>query len=372
MSVTVANRLIQGPGGLSDLGRLALAFIDGGVEWLNWAVSDPAARYALADESALLAAVQTGLHDTPFTLLPQLGLLLSPVKLLTLSLADLTTLAKAERGDATPAVSALTPKIFTDHRLTSQTELAAGLSNLTELGVADAAVFQAMTLEERVAVASLLRLPDPPAAGSLVLQKEAAAFGVEHGRSPMAFVDFYKTYMFMAAKSGAWAATPDQRLAAANAAVMTLQPLLFSALDCPQVDGLVAPAVVAAAVKDWLMMGRLVGFSRISQGVLQIVQHTTYSQETGDDARRMVAAYLMGAQRLLASTTPTGGFMGQDGASSALPLESVDHLAELHLAANGAITLSGFRRKPAPALTPAAPPPGPPPPPPVSVAKEIA
>jgi hypothetical protein len=354
MTVTLANRLIQGPGGLSDPGRLALACIDGGVEWLQWAVGDPAARYDLPDESALLAGVQTGLHDTPLALLPRIGLVVSPVKLLTLSPSDLSTLAKAEGGDTSPAVMALTPKIFADHRLTSQAELAAGLANLTELGVADAPVFQAMTLEDRTALVGLLRMPDLAAAGSPVLQKEAAAFAVDQARSPQAFVDFYKTYLFMTAKPGVSAATADQRLACATTAVMTLQPLLFGALDCPRVDGLVAPAVVATAVKDWLMMGRQIGFARISQGVLNIVQHTTYAQETGDDARRIVAAYLIGAQGLLASTAPTGGVMGQDGASSTLPLESIDQQAELHLGPSGAVTLSGYRRKAAPAPTPRA------------------
>jgi hypothetical protein len=41
--------------------------------------------------------------------------------------------------------------------------------------------------------------------------------------------------------------------------------------------------------------------------------------------------------------------MGQDGASSTLPLESIDQQAELHLGQSGAVTLSGFRRKSAPA-----------------------
>ncbi|MHB8285714.1 MAG: hypothetical protein ACYDD1_13680 [Caulobacteraceae bacterium] len=348
MSLTVANRLIQGLSGLSEHGRLALAFIDGGVEWVQWAVNDPAARYALADESALLAAIQEGLHDTPYTLLPHLGLMISPVKLLTLTLADLTTLAKAEGGDTTAAVTALTPKIFTDHKITTQAELAAGQANLADLGVADAAVFQALSLPDRVALAGLLRLPDLPTAAGTAVQKEAAAFGVAQARSPMAFVDFYLTYLYMTGKSGAPSATVDQRLASANTAMTTLQPLLLGALDCPKVDGLVAPSVVAAAVKDWLMMGRQVGFSRVSQGVLQIVKHSTYTQETGDDARRLVATYLMGAQALLASTAPSGGFMGQDGASSILPLETADHQAELHLGPAGDITLSGYRRKPAP------------------------
>jgi len=350
MTVTVANRLIQGPGGLSDQGRLALAFIDGGMEWLQWAVNDPAARYTVADESALLAAVQLGLHDTPVTLLPHLGLMLSPVKLLTLNLADLTTLAKAEGGDTSSTVAALLPKIYADQHLATQADLAAGLANLTELGVGDAAVFQAMSFQDHLAVADLLRLPDLPAAGSPVLQKEAAAFGVTQARSPSAFVDFYKTYLYMTARSGAPSATEDQRLASANLAVTTLQPLLFGALDCPKVDGLVGPTVVAAAVKDWLMMGKQVGFARLSQGVLQIVQHTTYTQETGEDARRLVAAYLIGSQGLLASATPTTGVMGQDGASSTLAVSTADQQAELHLGPAGDVTMSGFSRKPAQAM----------------------
>src|ERR1700730_15129018 len=99
MTVSVANRLIGGPNNLSELGALVLAFIDGGTEWLKWAAGAASASYDFPDETAMLAQVQQKLHGSPTTLLPNLQLLVSPVKLMALSPADLRRMAKAEAGD---------------------------------------------------------------------------------------------------------------------------------------------------------------------------------------------------------------------------------------------------------------------------------
>lgn len=352
MSVTVANRLIQfapglsqAPTNLSIVGRMVLAFIDGGVQWLQWAANEPTARYDLPDESALMQAIQTGLHDYPYTLLPNLGLLVSPNKLMTMGQTDLTTLASAETGTQSATVGLMTQRMFAAQGLVTQSQVAAAAAFLAEIGVGDAAVLQSMGLMDRLAVAELMRLPDLPGAGLPSLQKEAAAFGVRQSRTPMEFVDYYQVYLHQAAKLTS-NATSDQREAIAETAVQNLQPLLFGALDCPEVDGLVAPAEVAAAVNRWILMGRQVGFARLSQGVLQIVQQSAYVDQGGDDARRMVSNYLARAQNFLAANAPSRPVMGQDGASCIFPVETSDTQAALHLAPGGAITLTAYSTKP--------------------------
>ena len=55
MTVSVANRLIEDRGSLSTLGALVLAFINGGVQWLEWAAHETSFNYNFPDETALVA-----------------------------------------------------------------------------------------------------------------------------------------------------------------------------------------------------------------------------------------------------------------------------------------------------------------------------
>ncbi len=345
MTVSVASKLIQGRSGLSDLGALALAFIDGGVEWLAWAVGDPAASYAFPDETALVAQVQQGLHASPLTLLPGLKLVVSPVKLMTFSLSDLRTLAKAEGGADDAATAAQVAAILAAHGIVTQDGFTAVGAFLARLGVGGAALFQCLGLDDQIAINELITLP-PPQGGQPDISGDAAAFAVQQARTPREFADYYRSYLAQIDKLKAVDGSSEQRQAAAAAAVQTLLPLMFGALDCPQVAGLVPPAAVATAVGDWLRYGRRVGFSRLSEGVCRIIDSTTFTTETGAAAQQVVNLYLANAQSFLSANAPRTGRVGQDGRSCVFPIQSGSLYAELLLGAAGTITLRQFRRVP--------------------------
>lgn len=347
MTVTVANRLIQGRGNLSDLGALTLAFIDGGTEWLAWAVGTTAFNYNFPDETALITQVQQGLHTSPVTVLSNLQLLVSPVKLMTFSLADLRSVAKVEAGDQDPVTLSRVNSILSAHGLLRQSELAAVPSFLGSLGVGSAPLFQCLGLNETIALWQLINLPQPRQ-GEPDIQGAAASFALQQARTPQEFSDYYLAYMALTAKMDSAGSSAAQRLAQADDAVQTLLPLMFATLDCPQVSGLVPPAEVAAAVNSWLRQGRRLGFSRLSEGVCRIIDSTTFTTETGAAAQQVVNLYLANAQSFLSANDPKTGRISQDGRSCVLPAQSGNLYAELLLGPGGGITLQQFRRIPPP------------------------
>ncbi|AEA62621.1 conserved hypothetical protein [Burkholderia gladioli] len=362
MTVSVGGKPIPLSDALSEAGRLALAFVDGGLEWLAWAVVAPGMRYDFADETQLVSTVQQGLHASPFTLLPQLGLMVSPVKLLTMSPADLRTLGAAETGDGSAVVAAQVRQILASHQLVTRDEVVAGVSLLGELGVVTAPLFQAVNFDESLALSALIHLPYPTQgaasgatqAGGMptvpqapALLQEAAAFAVAQARTVHEYCDYYRLYLDRAEQLGD-GATPQQRESAATAAMQALLPTLFGALDCPQVNQPAGPADVAGAVRAWLARGRMIGFARLSHGVLQIVRHTRYKDETGDVARRIVDAYLHSAQAFLAAHRVERGRMGQDGATCSFPIDDTQLRAELQLSSQGVISLTDFGTRPPP------------------------
>lgn len=345
MTVSVASRLYR-PAGLSDVGRLVLGFIDGGAEWLDWAMADVQARYQFKDESALVAGIQAGLHGTPFLLMPRLGLMVSPVKLMTMSVADLRTLARAEGNVApAPAYSDVTA-ILQAHSLVRQGELAQGTALTGALRVSDAPVLQAPGLDAQLALLALEREVGMPNAG---MPAEAASFAAARAQNVYEFVDYYRAclaYWAVLPKT----ATATDRAAAMGSAVDTLMPLTFAALDCPSVEGLVAPWEVNAAISEWLLMGRQIGFARSSLAIQQIVSNGGYNGQTGRDAVALVRAYLARAQLLLNAAEVGQGTLGQDGATCLFHVESGGDQADIELGPTGIITLRRFGPLPPAAL----------------------
>jgi hypothetical protein len=350
MSVSVAGRLIQDASALSALGRLSLAFVDGGPEWLNWAITDATARYDLPDETTLVGQVQWGVHASRFALLRRLQLKVSPIKLMSIGLPDLRLLARAEGGDDSAVLAAQVRKILSDHRLATQTELAAGTALLAELGVASSPLFHAMEFDELLALWELA-CATPGNEQVPALQREAVAFAVQQAHTPLEFCDYYGVYVDCCA--GLQSASPEQRAGAASAALEALLPLLFGALDCPQIDGLASPSDVALVVSNWLTRGKQLGFARLSQAVQQIVRHTHYQPGDGADAApRAVRQYLQSAQAFLVGHPPAQGRLGQDGATCVFTVESASLRAQLQVGAGGVISLRDFGAIPSPAVPP--------------------
>ncbi|MCC4605931.1 hypothetical protein [Xanthomonas campestris] len=346
MSVSIAGRLISMPTMLSTLGRQCLAFIDGGTQWLAWAIQSPGVRYDFPDESNLLDEVQQGLHGSRLALLPQLELKVSPVKLMTLGPTDLGTLARAEAGDTGSVVQAQLQRIFRDNALYTASDLAAGRSLLRQLKVDGAAVFQSLDLEESLALRQLAA-DAPQADVTPALQQEAAAFAVEQARTPLEFCDYYRFYLACTANIAA----ADERAHVAASAVQALLPQLFGTLDCPLVQGLPAPSEVERSVAEWLARGRQIGFARLSLAAQQIVQHTRYRGDGGDQAASdAIRLYLQSAQAFLAANRPSRGVLGQDGNSCVFAMHN-DTLAALLQVNGGVISLRDFGAAPASSST---------------------
>lgn len=360
MTVIVAGKLIENSGSLSELARQTLTYIDGGTQWLAWAMRNPMASYQLADETSLLAEVQLGLHGSPMTLLPRTGLSVSPVKLMTLGGADLRTLGLMETGDTSAAVAQQTQRILHDNHLLTAQQLGAAGDFLRELQVRAAPVFQALDFNDRVALCELAVPPpghDSATPGSL--RQEAAAYAVEQARTVPEFCDYYQVYLAHATKLGALDSTAAARGQLVDQAVQTLLPLAFGALDCPQLpDRLPAPAEVERSLHNLLARGYKIGFSRLSQAVLQMVTQTVFTRESGADAARLFDLYLGAAAAFLAGNRLMQARLEQDGSALTFTLRSENQQARLHVNAQRLLSLRMFGTIPpdadaAPSMPPA-------------------
>lgn len=343
MTVSVASRRIEGSSSLSEHGRQALKFVEDGSAWLDWAIRNHRVRYHFEDEQGLVAGVQEGLHASRFVLLRKLGLMASPLALMVLDITDLRILAKAEKRGADHETIEQAQGILKKHRLVSQVELGEGTEFLERLNVGSEPLFQGMTLDERLAILALAQdrryaQPSWPDGG-----EDAARVALKRARTPVEFVDLYRAYLDYVEALGAQEESQAKRESRWSDALDTLRPLLFHSLDCPRVDGSAHPWEVAAAIDEWLMIGRRLGFSRLSQAMQQVIAHARFAGQDEDKAEQAVSTYLAEAHAFLMATELGEGRIGQDGVTRNFTLVSAGKEAVVTLNAGGIITLTSFR-----------------------------
>ena len=152
MTISISGRLIERAAQLSERARMVLGLIDGGLPWLSWACSSPAARFDFADELTLLADVQKGLHSASLVFLPRTGLAVSPLKLMSLETDTLRLLALGESGDAGEHDAARLRHALQTNQLLTNDQLAGTDGFLESLGVGQASLFKLQDLNDRRAL----------------------------------------------------------------------------------------------------------------------------------------------------------------------------------------------------------------------------
>jgi hypothetical protein len=343
MTLSIATRQIQQPAALSRPARLCLSLIDGGIQWLQWAMQSGTHHFRLTDETAMLCAVQQGLHGQALCILPVSELLISPSKLMTLTATDLQTLVNVEAQGSLPSDAVLAnqlAQVLTRHRLILRGDVAAVQSWLGQLLQGSSPLFQCLSIEDAAMLTTLMRCTPaitsdaanaPPTAATET--QASAAFAAKQARTPAEFCDYLRFHDVLQGRGlqGQAQELLDQIL-----------PEAFGCLDCPQLRGLPAPSTVVQVVRDWYTQSRQLGFSRLSLAALRLVQRTSFPSNNTPDARTALWRYTTAAQILLSGSTQVTALMSQDGQCCSYRLSQGTQRAVLSLDAHNIISLDDF------------------------------
>lgn len=338
MSLFVAGRSIPHLGLLSSVCRQVLTLVDGGQPWLQWAIDAHEHRYHFADESMLLDGIQQGLHGSRLAWLPQTGLQVSPIKLLSLGGEDIDTLYRAEHGEHGSALADSVQRLLSRHSLVSNAALQSYRPFLAAVGGADAPLLQQLDFRESLALWQLAA-EQGPQLPSGATRGEAADFALQHARRPIEFCDYYRFYL----RTQHTAGTAEQRLERATHALQILLPMLFGALDGPQLPRLPAPEEVRQAIAETLEAGRPVGFARISLAAQQVAVALHGMPLDHETIREAARRQMREAQAFLNEHPVHRGRLGQDGASVQFPIEASRQRALVQVEDN-IITLAQYNR----------------------------
>ncbi|MBT9316629.1 hypothetical protein [Leptothoe spongobia] len=338
MTLSISSTSINQTSQLGMETRITLSIIDGGLAWLDWAMSDQQARYDFKDETELVSSVQQGLHTSSLCYLPNLGLLVSPIKLMTLG-ASLPILAKAESEKMSPDQDGELRQILVENNLRTQQDLADGLNLLKQLEVDQAYIFDALNFEGRLTLYSLYRSTIDSKADS-DLQKEAAAFAIEQAFSCHEFCDYFQIYLLLSRQKSSL--NKEERLERAKNCLSKLLPLLFGSLDSVQTSGIPAPAEISPLIQRWSLMGKRLGFQNISSALLEILKQVDYEEQPISYWEKTISAYLDTAKSFIAISTPVYAWINQAGNGCTVGYKTKDKQAEL-IVQDGLISLRSFK-----------------------------
>lgn len=326
-AVAVGGEAIESPGALSERSRKILALIPSGLEWLAWAIGDPSDVYGFADEMSLVEAIQAGLHGGGPVLLRAPSLQVSVRRLLELRLEELALIEALERqGDDNTIVDVNTKRMLAANNLWTQADLAVGRDFV---GDDLEPVFQSLSLADQVRLFDLVEGSSTEAGLDSGVQEEAKAFALERAVTPSEFVDFYRLHVAVADGVGFGKRAAGRREKLAGELVAALEPHVYGLLKCPFVAEDLTPAAMMQVVREWLAVGNVLGFPRISHGLYEVIRYGGASAFDPKAAAASVASYVEGMRTLLLTGEPTSSELAQDGSTRIFRVERESARGEL-------------------------------------------
>lgn len=313
-----------------------LALVPQGPAWLDWALRAPGPALPFADERALLAAIQLGLHGTADVCFQSAGLRLAPTLLFPLDDPDFGNLAGSlETGQLTPAALA----VLGARQIRTERDFAALDSALARLGVSAALPLAAPTLAEQVALqAQFVAAPAGDDAPALA----AAQFAGANAQTATDFAAAFAFYLAVAPDDAPPPVSPAQ--------IWTqLGALSFPYLQCPTCDPLAPDEELAAFIAASLRRSGFIGFPSQAVAIAAFAAHAGLSlaQPLDDSAADKIRAYLVGLSKFAeprpdGTTTPPAITLLQDGLTRWIDYLGPPGSARLQLDPTGLLTLRRF------------------------------
>lgn len=343
--VILGEKWLSSVNELSDSAILLLGFIRQGNDWFNWALKQQTHRYSFSDEYQLVDSVQYGLHGNNLISILPSELIVNPARLLHISLVDMKLLAKeATSQEDNKIVDLSVSKMLVTNGLRVKSDLIVGVEFLKQVGVADAVIFQAMSLNDLIDLFDMVNDATTSSSLDTSIQKEAAGFALDKAKFALEFFDLYRFYISLADKLGNQVGTPEKRSALAAQYLEEITIVLFETGLCPIVEQDHSPAVLRSLIQNRVDGGQDIGFNSLSRGVSQVMQGT----QLGKLGKNLVVAdttkqYLSDAQNFIKLNEAGVACLSQDGLSNTYTINSKTATAVLEVNQQGLLTLEKYQ-----------------------------
>lgn len=337
-AVLVGDQMIQSTSDLSAETQTTLALIEDGTAWVNWAAQDMNVRYSFDNTYDLTAVVQRGLHGNILLLLNKLGLFVNPLRLMTLDPQSFECITAYELSSNNRGRSKAI-KAMESNQLHPQSDLSTVDDFLASLVFEPEPVFQALGLNDRIALFNLKVWMNQRLDPISPLRQTAAGYATSIAQSPVEFADYVQYYITLALRE-AWDPDLDQS-DQANQLLGQLRPALRNLLRGAVIEARPSTKALQEFIAAWQDMGMPLGFQRLSAAVNQVTQNTSVTT-TSQPITPVIQQYLEAAQAYIRNQEADSISLSQDGQISKYTFTSDNQFAELNWNNAGVLTLQSY------------------------------
>lgn len=343
-AVNVGEKPLSRVKDLSESAFTILQFIKGGINWLDWAISESPAEFQFQNEYQLIAGIQTGIHGKCLLLLENLGLLVSPLKLFALNAEDLKTVSEFENSfkKAKIGIPPNIKKILQNYSLYVQEDIAKGAEFLESLDLNSRSLFQSLTQSDQIGLSNL-DFTLTTGGNDSKTPSEAASFAMEYGATPEDFVNYYQLYLALIAQLSNMCDSAGARMCKAQRCLEQMNPMLYGMLRSPKVDRVVSAEDLLLIIKNWLSGESMVGYPSISFGALQVGSRAKWIPNSS--IRESVSDFISEINDFIQKYEATSVLMSQNGLIHTYVIDSKEARAELVMDSDGLVTMGSYVRK---------------------------
>ncbi|ACL06352.1 hypothetical protein Dalk_4674 [Desulfatibacillum aliphaticivorans] len=304
--IYIADKLMENIGAFSHRFRLIAERIQGGPQWLRFAMHSQTDSYMVGSELELLSLVQEGLHGTKLMLLADLNLLIDPLKLWTLPEDDLALIGTARREESVRDV-------LDQYGILNFAQLGKGIDFLRSFEIKDKPVFQVMNLADRLALYAIAIGGQEREASKkdLAIRKESCEFALQLCQTPKEFQALFRLYEAVCNKYSAKSRSARQKRA--QLVWEDYNELCDGLVETVTLGKKYNPDDLDMEIKSALADLRQVGFSCKATAMLNLIRNTILKCEDQPQARKIVRDYMSAIFNLIAAGTVESASVGQDG-----------------------------------------------------------
>lgn len=343
--VLLAGKLLSSVNELSDSATTLLGFIKHGNDWFDWALKQQNHGYSFLNEPQLVEGVQYGLHGNNLISISPCELIVNPAKLLKLSTSDINLLARETSPEQDNKVVDLSvSKMLAANGLRVKSDLVVGTEFLDQVGVADAAIFQMMSLNDLISLFNMVNDATTSSSLDTSIQKEAAQFALGNAQSALEFIDLYEFYISLADKLGSQSGTPEKRSVLAEQYLEDIMTVLYDANLSLIVEQNISVKELRSLIQNWVDGGQNIGFNNLSRGASQVMKGTSIgkpgrSQIVSDVTKK----YLSDVQNFIKSNEAASVILSQDGLVNTYTISTKTGTAALDINQQGYLTLAKYQ-----------------------------
>jgi hypothetical protein len=291
-----------------------ISMIEGGMDWLNWAIRDRTSPSVNAtQEDQLLEMIQHGLHADDYIRFRTFRANLD--KILTLPDADIEQLGIIRKTGNDNDVNL--QSLLHRNGMFSYAEISEAVAEIPAISSTRPDLFQALSFEDQLALTDFMQ---KQAGVDEDLKQQAYVFALNNAANIPDFINlcFFFHILRHQLPGNLIVQTQNSEI---QALYRQLLPVSAYLLFTPNAGRVRQEKLLREAVPELARTNKFIGYSTSSSSVLNLVQNINVNDPTDISLQSRIDSYLSSVKNLVGFTPPSAYSLSQDGRLATLSFE---------------------------------------------------